>query len=247
VTLAPSVPDDLSADQRTAFAEARRLQIEGDYAGAAATWPSLLNTSASADARFSLALCQAQAGDGAAAQQTLARGAPDARDDFVRGLAQETQGQHAQAMRSLAAYANANPSTAAAVWLEIAERELNARRPQQAADATATALDSAQARRLKQRLLEVRGQALAALGDNDAAFDAHRQVLALATSTSALGEQLFHLAQVSRDLGKPDAALQALKRSRWARCAIRAVVSGASEPHARQRAERATRARRPRG
>ena len=72
-------------------------------------------------------------------------------------------------------------------------------------------LDTAQARPLKQRLLEVRAQALAALGDNEAAFDAHRQVLALATSTATLGEQLFRLAQVSRDLGKPDSAIQALK------------------------------------
>ena len=64
---------------------------------------------------------------------------------------------------------------------------------------------------LKQRLLEVRAQALAGLGDNDAAFDAHRQVLALATSNATLGEQLFRLAQVSRDLGKRDAAVQALK------------------------------------
>jgi tetratricopeptide (TPR) repeat protein len=114
-------------------------------------------------------------------------------------------------MQTLADYAAANPNVAAAVGLEIAERELAARRPRQSADAAATALNVAQARPLEQRLLEVRGQALTALGDNDAAFDAHRQVLALATTTSALGEQLFHLAQVSRDLGKPDAALQALK------------------------------------
>ena len=102
-------------------------------------------------------------------------------------------------------------SSAPAVWLEIAERELNARRPREAADAAANGLDIAQPRPLKQRLLEVRAQALAGLGDNDAAFDAHRQVLALATSNATLGEQLFRLAQVSRDLGKRDAAVQALK------------------------------------
>jgi soluble lytic murein transglycosylase len=209
--LAASVPDGLSAEQQQAFAQARLLQVEANYADAATAWRSLLNSTASAEARFSLALCLAQAGDGASAQQTLAGGAPDPRDDFVQGLALEAQGQHAQAMQSLANYANANSNVAAAVWLEIAERELNARQAQQAADATATALDSAQARPLKQRLLDVRAQALAVLGDSDAAFDAHRQVLALATSTTALGEQLFHLAQVSRDLGKPDAALQALK------------------------------------
>jgi soluble lytic murein transglycosylase len=212
-TLSPSIPPDLTAEQQTVFAQARLLQVEGDYAGAEAAWASasLLGSSASAEARVSLALCQAQAGDGAAAQQTLASGAPDARDAFVRGLALEAQGQHPQAMQMLADYANANPSVAPAVWLEIAERELNARQPRQAADATSTALAQAQGRPLKQRLLDVRAQALAALGDNEAAFDAHRQVLALATSTSALGEQLFHLAQVSRDLGKPEAALQALK------------------------------------
>src|SRR5207302_687109 len=54
-------------------------------------------------------------------------------------------------------------------------------------------------------------QALAGLGDNESAFDAHRQVLALATSSGTLGEQLFKLAQASRDLGKPNAAVQALK------------------------------------
>src|SRR5205823_1325740 len=95
--------------------------------------------------------------------------------------------------------------------LEIAERELNAHHPTEAADASSKGLDLAQGRPLKQRLLDVRAQALAGVGDNEAAFDAHRQVLALATSKSALGEQLFRLAQVSRDLGKPDAAIQALK------------------------------------
>jgi tetratricopeptide (TPR) repeat protein len=49
------------------------------------------------------------------------------------------------------------------------------------------------------------------LGETEAAFDAHRQVLALATSSGSLGEQLFRLAQASRDLGKRDAAVQALK------------------------------------
>ena len=135
----------------------------------------------------------------------------DIREPFVRGLALDADSQHAQGMQSLANYANTDAAVAAAVWLEIAERELNARRPREAADAAATGLDTAQVRPLKQRLLEVRAQALAGLGDNDAAFDAHRQVLALATTTSTLGEQLFRLAQVSRDLGKRDAAVQALK------------------------------------
>src|SRR6185369_3484497 len=115
------------------------------------------------------------------------------------------------AMAALAAYANGNPDVAAAVWLEIAERELVARRVREAAESAARGLDGAQARQLKQRLLEVRAQALGALGDREAAFDAHRQVLALATSNAALGEQLFRLAQVSRDLGKRDEALRALK------------------------------------
>src|SRR5205085_696511 len=123
----------------------------------------------------------------------------------------EATSQHVQAMQSLADYASANAVPAPAVWLEIAERELNARRAREAADAAARGLDGAQGRPLKERLLEVRAQALAALGENEAAFDAHRQVLALATSTATLGEQLFHLAQVSRELGKPDGALQALK------------------------------------
>ena len=198
-TLAPPNPD---------VAQARLLEVEGDYPNAISAWQRLLPL---ADARYNLALCQALSGDGAGAQETLGTGTPDPRDGYVRGIAFDAQNQHEQAMQAMADYADANPTVASAVWLEIAERELNARRAQQAADATATALNLAQGRPLKERLLEVRAQALAGLGANDDAFDAHRQVLALATSTATLGEQLFHLAQVSRDLGKSDAAIQALK------------------------------------
>jgi soluble lytic murein transglycosylase len=209
---AAAAPDDLTPTQHAAFAQARLLEVEGDFAGAAAAWKTLLDAqAASVEARYSLAMSQALTGAGAATLQTLDGGASDPRDAVPRALALDAQQQHAEAMQALADHANANPSVAAALWLEIAERELTARRPRQAADATSTALNLAQARPLKQRLLDVRAQALAGLGDNEAAFDAHRQVLALATSTTALGEQLFRLAQVSRDLGKPDAALQALK------------------------------------
>ena len=198
-TLAPPSPE---------VAQARLLEVEGDYSNAISAWHRLLPL---AEARYHLALCQALSGDGAGALQTLATGTPDPRDGYVRGVALDAQNQHEQAMQAMADYANANPGVAPAVWLEIAERELNARRAEQAADATATALDLAQGRPLKERLLDVRAQALAILGNNDAAFDAHRQVLALATSEATLGEQLFHVAQVSRDLGKPDQAIQALK------------------------------------
>ena len=104
-----------------------------------------------------------------------------------------------------------NAAVAGAVWLEIAERELAARRPRESAEAALKGLDVAQPRTLKEQLLTVRAQALAAVGDNDGAFDAHRQVLALATSSATLGEQLFRLAQVSRDLGKPAEAVRALR------------------------------------
>ena len=207
----PTPASGLSTDQTTALQHARLLQVEGDYANAISAWRNLLPTPAAAEARIGLALCQAQSGDGAGALQRLNAGTPEPRDAFVRGLALDAENQHAQAMQLLGQYAAANPAVAAAVWLEIAERELNARRWQEAADASAKGLDTAEPRQLKQRLLDIRAQALAALGDNETAFDAHRQVLALATSTSALGEQLFHLAQVSRDLGKPDAAVQALR------------------------------------
>ena len=211
-TLAPTIPDGLSLPDRAAFAEARLLLVEGDYTGAAERWRHLLTIPADGvEARFSLALALALAGRGPDALQVLSTGGPDSREAFVRGLALDAANQHSPAMQSLASYAATNPLVAPAVWLEIAERELNARRPREAADAAASALDTAQGRPLKQRLLEVRGEALAQLGDNEAAFDSHRQVLALATSTATLGEQLFRLAQVSRDLGKPDAALQALK------------------------------------
>jgi soluble lytic murein transglycosylase len=204
----PFIPDTPSAELRVAFRDARLFQVEGDYAAAAQKWRVLLGAP---EARFGLALALASSGNGADALQILAAGAPDTRDDFVRGLALDATHQHAAAMQALANYAAANPAVAAAVWLEIAERELNASRPREAADATAKALELAQTRPLKQRLLDVRAQALATLGDNESAFDAHRQVLALATNGATLGEQLFHLAQVSRDLGKPEAALQALK------------------------------------
>jgi soluble lytic murein transglycosylase len=198
----------MTADQRAAHL----LLVEGDYAAAAESFRALLQVpSAAADARFSLALSLANAGRGADALQALAQGSPDKRDAYARGLALDASGQHDQAMQTLASYATTNALVAPAVWLEIAERELTARRVRESADATARGLDVAQSRPLKQRLLEVRAQALAALGDNEAAFDAHRQVLALATSTATLGEQLFRLAQVSRDLGKTDSAIQALK------------------------------------
>jgi len=207
--------DALSAEQRAAFAEARLLLVEGDFQSSIDRFQLLakssLPTAVQGEIRFAIGLGLAQAGRGAEAIQVLDAGAPDSRDPFVRGLALDAANQHLQAMQSMAAYADANPLVAPAVWLEIAERELTARRSREAAEATARALDSANGRPLKQRLLEVRAQALAGLGDNESAFDAHRQVLALATSNSTLGEQLFRLAQVSRDLGQRDAAVLALK------------------------------------
>ncbi|MGI9148811.1 MAG: tetratricopeptide repeat protein [Chloroflexota bacterium] len=209
--------DDLNSGQRSAFARARLLVVEGDFARAADEWAAIrgatLPAAAASEARFELALSLARSSRGAAALQVLdgSLAEADSREPFVRGLALDAANRHAQGMQSLAEYATANPVAAAAAWLELAERELSAGLPREAADAAAKGLETAQARPLKQRLLEVRAQALADLGDNDAAFDAHRQVLALATTGSTLGEQLFHLAQVSRDLGKPDAAVQALK------------------------------------
>src|SRR5260221_12771495 len=198
----PAVGDGLeapSADQRNAFAEARLLLVEGDFASAIDKLQllaqSALPKAAQAEVRFARALALAQAGRGQDALQLLDSGTADSRDAFVRGLALDAANQHLQAMQSMAAYADANPLVAPAVWLEIAERELTARRSREAADATARALDSANGRPLKQRLLEVRAQALAGLGDNESAFDAHRQVLALATSNSTPGEQLSRLAQ----------------------------------------------------
>lgn len=107
--------------------------------------------------------------------------------------------------------ARLNSIAAPAAWLESAERELNAHHPQAAADAAASGLSGAQSRQLKQHLLAIRVQALAELGDTEAAFDANRQILTLATSRTTLGDDLFALAQTNRDLGKRDAAVQALK------------------------------------
>ncbi|HEY3058544.1 MAG TPA: tetratricopeptide repeat protein [Chloroflexota bacterium] len=211
------VADDLNPDQRRALGAARQRTLEGDYPRAIDAWRELLAAglppSGSGEARFNLALVYVRARRGTDALQALqtTSSQPDSREEYIRGLALDASNRHAEAMASMSAYAQANPSVAAAIWLEIAERELPARRPREAADATSKGLDAAQARQLKQRLLEVRAQALAALGDHEAAFDAHRQVLALATSNATLGEQLFRLAEVSRDLGKREEAIRALK------------------------------------
>src|SRR5262249_43826849 len=105
-TVAPASPEALSADQASTFSEARLLQVEGDYAGAAEKWRSLLDVTP--DARVSLVACLAAAGDGVGALNVLSSGGPDPRDGFVRGLALEASGQHAAAMQSMADYANAN-------------------------------------------------------------------------------------------------------------------------------------------
>ncbi|HEV7663519.1 MAG TPA: tetratricopeptide repeat protein, partial [Chloroflexota bacterium] len=209
-----AAPDGLTAAQRTAYASAHQALVEGDFLHAAEQWQAQLSVPGAAnEARYELALALASDGRGADAVQVLETSAAggDTREPFVRGLAQDAANQHTAAMQSLADFAAATPQIASAVWLEVAERELTARRNKEAADASARGLDTAQTRPLKQRLLEVRAQALAGLGDTENAFDAHRQVLALATSRTTLGEQLFRLAQASRDLGKRDAAIQALK------------------------------------
>ena len=63
----------------------------------------------------------------------------------------------------------------------------------------------------RERLLWRENDRLRSDRDREAAFDAHRQVLALATSDATLGVQLFRLAVASRDLGKRDEAVRALK------------------------------------
>src|SRR5438270_270045 len=104
-TVAPPamVPEGLSSEQQTAFRDARLLLVEGDYAAAAARWRALLSVPAAAvEARYNLALALALAGQGTAALQALASGAPDPRDRFVQGRALEATSQHVQAMQSLA-------------------------------------------------------------------------------------------------------------------------------------------------
>ncbi len=163
------------------------------------------------EAQFQLALVLSKAGQGAEALNVAAALQADPRSAYLQGEALEASNRHREAMAALNAYATTNPTTASAVYLEIAETEQAAGRPTQAAEAAARGLDQAQARQLKQRLLEVRAQALGSLGQNEQAFDAHRQVLALATNNATLGEQLFRLAEVSRDLGKRDESVRALK------------------------------------
>src|SRR5260370_8147683 len=124
---------------------------------------------AQAEVRFALALALAQAGRGPEAIQVLDSGTPESRDSFVRGLALDVANQHAQGMQSMADYAAANPLVAPAVWLEIAERELNARQSREAADATARALDSATGRPLNTTIMQSRPQPIAALHDHQSA------------------------------------------------------------------------------
>jgi len=214
----PTIEDTLSPELRRAFANARQHAVNGNFLMAAESWSQLraapaLSDAGASEVRVQLALALARAGRGADALSVLdsAPALTDPRVGFARGLALAATNQHAEAMRALHDFAQSNPGVAAAVWLEIGERELRAQRHRESADAAANGLNAAQSRQLKQELLEVRAQALAALGDNEAAFDAHRQVLALATSNATLGEQLFRLAEVSRDLGKPAEAVRALR------------------------------------
>jgi tetratricopeptide (TPR) repeat protein len=250
----PGLPHEV---QDAAATEARLALVAGDDAAAAQRWRAILDrtaTPASArEARFNLALSLALDGRGTEALDVLAHPSPepDPREDFVRGVALDAANQHATGMQSLATYAAANPTVAPAVWLEVAQREQAAGRARESADAAARGLEPAPSRPLQQHLLEVRSQALAVLGDTQAAFDAHRQVLALATSTATLGEQLYRLAQVSRDLNQPAAAVQALqtalerffevpdRATRWTGRAERAAVSRTGQPGARQRDGRA--------
>jgi TolA-binding protein len=217
VTFTPAPSAALPPEQRATFDQAHLALVEGDYPAATNAFRTLQSTSlppaAASEIRYQLALALSLGGDGASALNLLGAAGPlpDDREAFVRGLALETADRHVEAMQTLGDFAAASPAVAATVWLEVAERELNAHRPQQAADAAAHGLDTASAVSEKQRLLEVRAQALAALGDKQAAFEAHRQVLTLATNDATLGEQLFRLAQVSRDLGQNDAAVQALR------------------------------------
>jgi soluble lytic murein transglycosylase len=207
----------MSDEQRRLLAEATQLMVEGDYAAAAERWRELLTGSRFpvallTESRLRLSEALARDGRGPEALDVLGPAAvPDRRDAFFRGLALAAAGQHAEGVAALAAYAVDDPAAGPAVWLEIAELELRARRPREAADAAAKGLEGAAAPSLRTRLLEVRAQALAALGETEPAFEAHRQVLALATDTAALGEQLYRLAHASRELGKRDEAVRALK------------------------------------
>src|SRR5215207_4485083 len=213
-----SALDALSPEHRRAYSIAEGLARDGDHAAAATAWQQLLASPGLSPpvvlyARYWLALSLTRAGRGSDALRVLDSPSPlpDAREAFVRGLALSAVGQHANGMLALRSFADANPAVAAAVWLEVAERELAERRPRESAEAASKGLAVAQPRRLKEQLLTVQSQALAALGDNEGAFDAHRQVLALATSNATLGEQLFRLAEVSRDLKKPVEAIRALR------------------------------------
>ena len=130
----PIVPAGLSPQEQAAFADARLRLVAGDYAGAADAWRQLLSVkAAAADARFWLAEALALAGRGSDALQVLSTGEPESRDGFVRGLALDAANQHASGMQALASYAVADPVTAPAVWLEVAERELNAGRARESA------------------------------------------------------------------------------------------------------------------
>jgi soluble lytic murein transglycosylase len=189
--------------------------LEADYGRGVEAWRRSLTLAlpprAASEAELQLALALTKQGQGSEALQLASQLQGDPRQAFIQGLALEASDRHPEAMATMASYAANNPAVAPAVYLEIAEREQAAGRAQEAADAASRGLDQAQARQLKQQLLEIRAQALATLGQNEAAFDAHRQVLALATSSATLGEQLFRLAEVSRELGKRDESVRALR------------------------------------
>ncbi|MBV9175353.1 MAG: hypothetical protein JOZ81_35300, partial [Chloroflexi bacterium] len=125
------------ADQRSTYDQARLALVEGDLTDATNRLRGLQSASlppeAAREVRYELAIALSGQGSGVDALNVLATpGAiPDDREAFARGLALEVADRHAEAMQSLAEFATANPTVAAAVWLEVAERELNARRPRE--------------------------------------------------------------------------------------------------------------------
>ncbi len=221
-TAAPEFLDRFQPAEREVLRRGYTLLASADYTGAADYFRHVAESQAkgglAAEARLRLAQALAEAGQGQAALDTLAdleRDYPDSEQarlaPYFRGLAYRALGQVDQAAEQLSRYAASDPTTEAGVRLVLVQMYLDARQPQRAAQEAEAGLKAPASRLMRIETMERLGRALMAVGDAEGAFNAYRQVLAEAGSRYFLGEQLFNLAVIMRQLGRPQDAIRALQ------------------------------------
>ncbi|MBI4493352.1 MAG: transglycosylase SLT domain-containing protein [Chloroflexi bacterium] len=227
----------LAPQARAEFERGERLLLAADYAGAIDLFERLAGAQSGAarlEARLRLGEALGRAGQGTRATETLEalrREQPQSPQaewaTYFLAEIQAANGQLDASATQLSALARNHPELAPALRLKQAEWALQAKRSDLAARAADAGLKDAQPRLLRIELLETLGKARTAEGDPEGAYQAYRQILALAGTTSYLGEQLYNLAVAYREIGKQDEALRALQtvvrdfpRSKWAPAAL---------------------------